>query len=58
MLGLSELTTSWMRTSQVTTFVHSFTSPRIAAWLCSSMIPGATCLPAASITTARAGAAR
>ena len=58
MLMLSELITSWMRTSQVTLFVHSFTLPRIAEWLCSSMIPGATCLPVASTTTALLPAAR
>jgi hypothetical protein len=58
MLMLSELMTSWMRTSQVTEFVHSLTLPRIAEWLCSSMMPGAMCLPVASTTTAFLGATR
>src|SRR5437879_4585532 len=58
MLMLSELITSWMRTSQVTLFVHSFTLPRMAEWLCSSMMPGAMCKPLPSITTAFAGALR
>ena len=38
--------------------MHSLTLPRIAEWLCSSMMPGATCLPAASITTASCGRAQ
>src|SRR6185369_1595845 len=58
MLMLSEVMTAWMRTSQVTEFVHSLTLPRIAEWLCSSMMPGAMCLPVASTTTAPLGAAR
>ena len=57
MLLLSELMTSWMRTSQVTLLVHSLTLPRIAEWLCSSTMPGATSRPVASMTTAPAGAA-
>ena len=58
MFRLSELITSWMRTSAVTLLVHSLTLPTIAEWLWQSMIPGATCLPVPSITSALGGVGR
>ena len=55
MSGCSELSTSWIRTSAVMLLLASL-MPSAAVCECASMMPGVTCMPRASITSAPSGA--